>query len=66
MRRKLVLLSVVVALILGLGAGGFFYMKYAMHGFSARAQPSHVETMLATYARDTAMPESAKSMSKLS
>lgn len=37
-------------------------MKYAMHGFSARAQPSHMEAMMAEYARDTAMPASAKSM----
>ncbi|MBN9617140.1 MAG: c-type cytochrome [Acidobacteriales bacterium] len=37
-------------------------MKTAMHGFSARAKPSRTETMLATYARNTAMPSSAKQM----
>ncbi len=37
-------------------------MKTAMHGFSARAEPSHMETMMAEYARATAMPASAKNM----
>lgn len=52
-------LSVVASFVL-IGLGAYVYMKTAMHGFSARAQPSRTEAMLATYARDTAMPASAK------
>ncbi|MCU1222153.1 MAG: cbb3-type cytochrome c oxidase subunit [Edaphobacter sp.] len=37
-------------------------MKTAMRGFNARAEPSRTETMFATYARDTAMPSSAKAL----
>ena len=33
-----------------------------MHGFSAQAQPSSTEAMLARYARSTAMPSSAKAL----
>lgn len=46
-----------------LGAGAWIYMKTAMHGFSARSEPSRTETMMANYARDTAMPSSAKKLS---
>lgn len=62
MRHALKTIGIVLLVLLVLVTGGFLYMRYAMHGFSARAQPSHVETMLATYARDTAMPATAKSM----
>lgn len=58
-RRTTILGALVVALLLTAG-GAFLYMKYAMSGFSARASPSHVESMLAVYARKTAMPSSAK------
>ena len=37
-------------------------MKFGMRGFSARAEPSHMEAMKAEYARDTAMPASAKTL----
>ena len=33
-----------------------------MHGFSARVEPSRIERLLATYARNTAMPASAKDL----
>jgi len=52
------ILAVLVLLIIG----AYIYMRTAMHGFSARAEPSGVEAMLATYARATAMPSSAKTM----
>ncbi len=55
-----VALFVAVAVLIGLGA--YVYMRTAMYGFSARAEPSHIEAMMAGYARDTAMPASAKAM----
>lgn len=55
-----VVLVVAAAVLIGLGA--YVYMKTAIHGFSARAEPLHVEAMIAEYARDTAMPASAKAM----
>lgn len=57
-KRTIILGTGIAALLLAVGA--FLYMKYAMRGFSARAEPSHVEAMLAVYARSTAMPSSAK------
>jgi len=42
--------------------GAYVYMRTAMHGFSARAEPSHMEAMMAGYARATAMPASARNM----
>lgn len=42
--------------------GAWLYMRIAMHGFSARAAPSGIETMMADYARATAMPASADRM----
>ena len=33
-----------------------------MHGLGARAEPSHIEAMMSGYARDTAMPESARAI----
>ncbi len=43
-------------------AGAYVYMRTAMQGFSARVEPSHMEAMMAGYARATAMPASAKNM----
>lgn len=62
MKRALVIPVSVVIFFGLLAAGAWLYMKTAMHGFSARAEPSRTETMLATYARNTAMPSSAKDM----
>ncbi len=53
---------IVVATILLLAFGAYFYIKFGTHGFSARAQPSDMEKMMAQYARDTAMPASARTM----
>ncbi len=53
--------AVVVIGVLLLAAGAYGYMKFAMGGFSARAEPSNMEEMMA-YARDTAMPASAKNL----
>ena len=62
MKRTLAIpLSIVIFFVL-LATGAWLYMRTAMHGFSARAEPSRTETMLATYARNTAMPSSAKAM----
>lgn len=62
MRKIVTPLVLVAAVVVLIGLGAYVYMKTAMHGFSARAQPSSTEAMLATYARDTAMPSSAKSL----
>lgn len=62
MKRSFVI-PVSILIFFGLlAAGAWLYMKTAMHGFSARADPSRTETMLAMYARNTAMPSSAKHM----
>ena len=62
MKRFLTALAIVFAVVLLVGAGAYVYMRTAMNGFSARAEPSRTETMLAEYARATAMPASAKSI----
>src|ERR1035437_1616757 len=52
-----------IAVVVGLLAvGAWLYVKTAMRGFSARAAPSRTESILAAYARDTAMPSSAKTL----
>ena len=49
--------------LIGLVAlGAWFYMRTAMQGFSARAQPSRTEKMLAEFARKTAMPSAARDL----
>lgn len=62
MRRFLTALAIAFAFLLLVGAGAYIYVRTAMNGFSARAEPSRTETMLAEYARATAMPVSAKSL----
>ncbi len=62
MRRPVVIGSAFVVVALAVSVGAYVYMRTAMHGFSARAEPSSTERMLATYARATAMPSSAKTM----
>ncbi|MFN2977592.1 c-type cytochrome [Terriglobus aquaticus] len=60
MRRVVTILASAIGIAFLIGLGAFLYMKTEMHGFSARAEPSRTEAMLATYARETAMPDSAK------
>lgn len=62
MKRVYLALATVLAGVLLFAGGGWLYMKTAMRGFSARAEPSHMEAMIAEFARDTAMPASARSM----
>lgn len=62
MKRTLAISLSIVIFVGLLATGAWLYMRTAMHGFSARAEPSRTETMLATYARNTAMPTSAKAM----
>lgn len=62
MSRNLRIAAFTTGCLLLVVIGAYGYMKFAMHGFSARAQPSNMEKMMAEYARDTAMPSSAKSM----
>lgn len=62
MKRLPRIAAVVAAAVLLFLFGGWLYMRYAMGGFSARAQPSSMEKMMAEYARDTAMPASAKKL----
>jgi mono/diheme cytochrome c family protein len=62
MKRLLRFTAISVAVLALLAVGAWLYMRTAMHGFSARAEPSHVEAMMAGYARATAMPSSARNM----
>ena len=62
MKKLATAVALVVAVAVLIGLGAYVYMRTAMHGFSARAEPSHVEAMMAEYARDTAMPASAKAI----
>ncbi|HJT70802.1 MAG TPA: c-type cytochrome [Terriglobales bacterium] len=51
------------ALIILVVIGGWLFLKYGASGFSAREKPSAVETTMAHFARDVAIPSSAKSQS---
>lgn len=62
MKRTGRVLASVLGIALLVFAGGWLYMKTAMGGFSARAEPSHMEAMMAGYARATAMPASGRRM----
>ena len=62
MRRALVIAASLLLLFGLIAAAGIVYMKTAMHGFSARADPSRMEAVMAEYARSTAMPASGKRM----
>ena len=53
-------LAVVLALAIGAGAAGIIFLKTRANGFSARAQPSAVETMAARTARAMALPSNAR------
>jgi mono/diheme cytochrome c family protein len=60
MKKVWIVMGAVLVLLIFAAGGGWLYMKTAMHGFSARAKPSSMEKMMAEFARDTAMPASAK------
>jgi mono/diheme cytochrome c family protein len=61
--KKSLVLPVAIAVLVGLlAAGVWLYVKTAVHGFSAHAEPSQAEIMLATYARDAAIPLSARTL----
>ena len=62
MRKGLLIATSALLLLCVFAGAGWVYMKTAMHGFSARAEPSKMEAMMAEYARATAMPSSAKNM----
>ncbi|MDP9040079.1 MAG: c-type cytochrome [Acidobacteriota bacterium] len=62
MKSLLRFATISVAVLALLAVGAWVYMRTSMHGFSARAEPSHMEAMMADYARATAMPSSAKNM----
>jgi mono/diheme cytochrome c family protein len=62
MKRSTRFILIAVSAVLVLGLVGYCYLRFGMRGFSARAEPSHMEAMMAEYARDTAMPASAKNM----
>jgi hypothetical protein len=49
-RRVSVALEIVLTAILLFAGGGWLSMKFGMQGFSARAEPSHIEAMMAEYA----------------
>lgn len=60
MRGFLLFLSGAATLVVLLAAGGVVYVKAFAHGFSARAQPTALETFAAREAREMALPEGAK------
>lgn len=62
MKKTLRIATVGIALIGLVALGGWLYMRTAMQGFSARAQPSRTEEMLAEFARKTAVPSSARDL----
>lgn len=62
MRAALRILAVLIVCCLLLAGGLYAYAKHAAHGFSARAEPTRMEAMLAKDARSAAMPMSAKQM----
>ena len=51
-----------IAMIAILCLGGLLFVKYGANGFSARSTPSRLEVLAATYARDVAIPKSAKNL----
>lgn len=61
--RKAIVVILLLVVIAGLGAiAGLAYFRASAQGFSARAQPTMIEVELAEFARDLAMPSSAKTM----
>jgi mono/diheme cytochrome c family protein len=62
MRKSFVIPAAIAVVVVLLAAGAWHYVKTAVQGFSARSEPSRAETILATYARDAAIPSSAKSL----
>ncbi len=58
-RLPAILLSCLLLLVLSAGAV-WTVLRFAAHGFSARAQPTRVEAMLAGYARDVATPSNVR------
>ena len=62
MNKTLRVATIGIALIDLVAVGGWLYMRTAMQGFSARAQPSRAEELLAGFARKTAMPSSARDL----
>ena len=49
-----------VALIAAVGVGGLIFLKTGANGFSARMQPSVLETLAARQARAMAWPADAR------
>jgi hypothetical protein len=62
MTKTFIIPAAIASLPLLLTAGAWLYVRTAMRGFSARADPARVERLLAAYARNTAMPTSAKTL----
>ncbi len=61
MRRFRWFLGGAATLVILLAGGGFVYLRTIAHGFSARAQPTAIETFAARTARELALPADAKS-----
>jgi mono/diheme cytochrome c family protein len=59
MRTVIWILAGVIGLIVIAGLGGLIFLKTAANGFSARADPSALETMAAKMARKLALPAGA-------
>jgi mono/diheme cytochrome c family protein len=49
-----------IAVVLIVGLGGLIFVKTTANGFSARSEPSYLETLAAERARSMAMPAGAK------
>lgn len=60
MRGLLQFLSGAITLLVLFAVGGAVYARVFAHGFSARAQPTRVETLLAEAARSAAIPSDAQ------
>jgi mono/diheme cytochrome c family protein len=61
MTRNLVWLAAgAIGILLTLGLGGLIFLKTGANGFSARSEPSFLETLAAEQARSMAMPPGSK------
>lgn len=62
MRLVLLFFCGTAAFLLLIAAGGGVYLKFFAHGFSARSQPSALETLAASFARDMARPRDTETL----
>jgi mono/diheme cytochrome c family protein len=61
-RYVLTTLIIVLVVVLVVGIAAFMFLKFGAGGFSARAEPSAIETGIARWARRVALPSQFRSM----